>query len=1251
MRSIRISSLQWTAALVCTLTGAILLVSPHQLNVQSNDSLTSSTFLMGILYLLVGLGLASAMAFRLPNPVSVFISIISGILIEVLAWLFGARGMWVAAVFTFTSGFFIWVAAYLSRQHSLNIRYGSRDLLSFGLGVSSLLSGLLMLIRSDLFRGPFYHLISPHFWLFAAAFLLCGVWLTSMQIYAWMVEPTLETRRFWILNTGAHFATTGLVGIYLLQTMLPAGMTGLLLVFAMVFIILAIVPYMGSRLDQNAPYLLSTRLAILLALTAIIPLVLTVTFISNREERMVRSDALAQQQTLASAIANGIDDYTGLHMDAIVSLARNPDLLTMSHADQVDLLRSAEASFPDVLAFALVASDGIQLVRSDNATTTVSLKGYPVYENARSTLQPSHDVLMSPVYHRPVVALGAPISDSSGRFAGMVTAALDSRTVSSYVAQHSEEPGSLVLLVDENGRVISSPDQQNIQALTNLSKNEPVRNVLGKTDIAGSFNYYDSGKEQLAGYARVTGLNWLVVVDRPEENALASVYFGREVAFDILVGSLLFTIIAGILLAKWSTSPLNTLVRAVEALGMGETSLPVNRNKIVEVDRLADAFDMLQERLTQRTAETQQAEDALRQANQALTQMNAELEDRVAERTRDLQREQALLEQRVEERTRDLSQEIEEREKVEQALQSSLLELKEANSQLDQQFEALTIASEALEGARKAVEDERYRYQNLFDFAPDGYLVTDLYGKIIEANRAAGSLTGVPFKKLIGKYLVSFVILDERKDFRGQLNLIAEGIHLGRTYQTWEHRLEPHFGPSFEAEMTVLGIHGEKEDEKDSQLRWLIRDITNRKQTEARIRQGTRMATALAHISKAVMEAGYDYQGILEIVTREASDLFGDFCVIRTASTDREWLLLASMYNNDPVRSRSQEIEIPHAYSTNSGLSGKVFRECEPALISDLDQVTEIHPTGRSAVDRLGLKTLMIVPLRSHNQVLGVMTVGRKFPCMSYTREDLALLQTLADRIAQAITNVQLYNDLENAYQEEQKMRAQLILAEKHSALSRMVASVAHELNNPIQTVQNCLFLIQSELPKTVELQEYLEMAVSETKRVSNLVTQLRESYRPNLAGEKQIIELNQLLNQVEALLAAHLAHEKVSWRQVPKRGSVLVEAFPDQLKQVFINISLNAIEAMQPGGGVLDVSLDVNRSQKIVLVNFRDSGPGIPPETLKKIFEPFFTTKPTGTGLGLSICYEIVSSHGGDIQVESEPGEGSCFKVKLPLA
>ena len=175
-------------------------------------------------------------------------------------------------------------------------------------------------------------------------------------------------------------------------------------------------------------------------------------------------------------------------------------------------------------------------------------------------------------------------------------------------------------------------------------------------------------------------------------------------------------------------------------------------------------------------------------------------------------------------------------------------------------------------------------------------------------------------------------------------------------------------------------------------------------------------------------------------------------------------------------------------------------------------------------------------------------------------------------------------------------------------------------------------------------------MALSETQRVSDLVTQLRDIYRPSKGAETRILDLMVLIDEVHALLTPHLLHQNVVWSQTSEVGTGYVNGIADQLKQVLLNLGLNAIEAMEPAGGELKVSISAPDIIGQMKVAFEDSGSGIPEEHLDLIFEPFFTTKSAGTGLGLSICYDIVREHGGLLEVENKPDAGAVFTIRLPV-
>lgn len=231
---------------------------------------------------------------------------------------------------------------------------------------------------------------------------------------------------------------------------------------------------------------------------------------------------------------------------------------------------------------------------------------------------------------------------------------------------------------------------------------------------------------------------------------------------------------------------------------------------------------------------------------------------------------------------------------------------------------------------------------------------------------------------------------------------------------------------------------------------------------------------------------------------------------------------------------------------------------------------------------------------------------------------------------------------------DRKQFETQLVQAEKHAVIGRMVGSITHEINNPLQTIKNCLYLIQQDVTAESPIHEPLEMVTSETLRLTNLVGQLRELYRPKAGLNKQSQEVLDILEEAHALLIPHLNNARVEWQPLTGLQRCYINCVRDQILEVFLNISVNAIEAMQHHGGKLCVDMKV--SDEWVNVIFKDTGPGIPKEILPHLFEPFMTSKASGLGLGLSITYGIIQRHGGQIQVDNQPGQGASFTISLPL-
>jgi signal transduction histidine kinase len=290
----------------------------------------------------------------------------------------------------------------------------------------------------------------------------------------------------------------------------------------------------------------------------------------------------------------------------------------------------------------------------------------------------------------------------------------------------------------------------------------------------------------------------------------------------------------------------------------------------------------------------------------------------------------------------------------------------------------------------------------------------------------------------------------------------------------------------------------------------------------------------------------------------------------------------------------------------------------------------------------------MTIPIKIEDQVLGVLDI-QHVPPYRLTSRDMDLMMAVADQLAVALQKAQLYSGLQEALHNEQTTRSQLIHSERLAIAGRLLASVSHEMNNPLQAIQNVLFLLKDEKNLSVQGKQDLELVLSESERMATLLDRLRATYRPLSVEDFQPVQINNLLEDVSALMATHFRHNKITFEfhTVPDLPSV--PGLSDQLRQVILNMFLNAAEAM-PDGGCLSVATKVLTKKGEIMITVKDTGVGIDPAILPNIFDAFVTNKKAGTGLGLAMAYEIVTKHGGRIQAENNPRGGATFTVWLPV-
>jgi signal transduction histidine kinase len=371
-------------------------------------------------------------------------------------------------------------------------------------------------------------------------------------------------------------------------------------------------------------------------------------------------------------------------------------------------------------------------------------------------------------------------------------------------------------------------------------------------------------------------------------------------------------------------------------------------------------------------------------------------------------------------------------------------------------------------------------------------------------------------------------------------------------------------------------------------------------------------------------------------------------------------------------------------------------------LVNDVEHTTE--PVHLPMADGRGVRSFVLLPLRLGDRVFGVLSVVSREPGR-FDEADVEVLSAVANHVALAVekaeafrTIEELSRDLEDkvrvrteqlraaneelqaAYRDLQNTQMQLIQREKMASVGQLVAGVAHELNNPIgfvfsnvATLEDFVRRIRSMLQvyRTMPLPEPEQARVAEqwealkvdyalryldsmtqgiregAERARKIVRDLRVFARTQDEAW-QSVDLHEEIESSLTLLN-HLLKDRISIHR--KFGELSpVECIRSQMDQVFLNLLANAAQAIVGEGAI---TIETRRDDEWAVLSITDTGPGIPPEILGRIFDPFFTTKPVGegTGLGLSISYEIVKKHRGDIRVESQPGHGATFTVRVPLA
>lgn len=406
------------------------------------------------------------------------------------------------------------------------------------------------------------------------------------------------------------------------------------------------------------------------------------------------------------------------------------------------------------------------------------------------------------------------------------------------------------------------------------------------------------------------------------------------------------------------------------------------------------------------------------------------------------------------------------------------------------------------------------------------------------------------------------------------------------------------------------------------------------------LRLKTARLEALIRVSQAIT-ATLDPQRIIQVIVKVVGELTEGIGVrLWHVEEVKKVLIPLGSYGLD-----TSTLEASHPIPIGQGLVGRVAATRSPLVVEDIRRDPRV--IKQDLVEQEGLVSFLGIPLLREEKLLGVLSIMSRTP-RCFTQDEIDLFGSFAQQAAIGLENAHLYQDLQHSHHELMAAQAQLVRKTRMAAMGEIAAAVAHETRNPLGALSNCVQLLWKNPHLTGEDAELLDIIRTESQRLNEIVSDFLAFGRPR-PPHFQEVDLHELIDETLALVQRDdRCSSSILFSRQFDSFLQKVRADRDQLRQVFWNLLLNAVQAMKEKG---TLHVESRNTATGVAVLVRDTGPGIPRTVLANIFEPFYSMRPGGTGLGLAIVRRIVEEHGGQITVDSQEGVGTCFALSLPLS
>ena len=579
--------------------------------------------------------------------------------------------------------------------------------------------------------------------------------------------------------------------------------------------------------------------------------------------------------------------------------------------------------------------------------------------------------------------------------------------------------------------------------------------------------------------------------------------------------------------------------------------------------------------------------------------------------------------------------------------------------------ENLSVKNEENEDSKileEQIQEEREIFDNVIDVMGVGLCLIDKNSKVIWANDTLKEWLNLN-ESPVGSHCSDIYHCDVVGTDKCPAELVLKGKE-GHIIQSWvttkakkrmciQHIAIPITNKHSETGNILLLTVDVTESEKMVHRLLLLQQF-------GEITQGTLHLDKLHHLILTCITADYSFgfnRAILFLINKDLNVLNGKLA-IGPSSSGEATRICKEMSSNHSLFEIVQKLDYSHNIDTSLNTMAKLMvysladtkevvtlctKEKKPIIVRDAAKDTRVTDEFRKA---LGVNEFVCVPLIAKSEPIGVIVADNAYTAEPISDERVNTLTMFVTQASLAIENAVTYKNLEDKINQLTETQQRLIRSEKLAAIGSMSSYVAHEIRNPLVTIGGFAKTLSRFTFTDSKIKVNIDIIIEEVKRLEKILNNITDFGKPS-KPEKIDSQICEIMENTCMLMENYFQEKHITLQKRYETGIPEVPVDPTQIKQVFLNILMNAVEAM-PDGGKLDVNIEsVNDSIKIYII---DAGKGIQHGVLQNIYDPFFTTKQSGTGVGLSVSLKIIEDHGGTIDAISEQEKGTTMLLTLPI-